>query len=114
GVILPGVGAGTDGEEAVDAVLVGQAAANTEKVRVERPRPLVIAVDVAPGRIGLPDLEERVRHGVAMVVEHTPGHDDTLADRLAAGAGVARQVGVRGRDRADGGPRPGQLRERER
>src|SRR5205807_9661175 len=96
------------------AMLVGQAATESTKVRVERPGTLVIAVDVAPRRIGLPDLEERVRHGVAMVVEHAPGHDDALADRLTAGAGVARQVGDLGRDRADGGPRPGQLRERER
>ena len=44
---------------------------------------LVDVVDVAAGRVGLPDLDQRVRHRPAVLVEHAAGDDDPLAERLA-------------------------------
>src|SRR5581483_614659 len=98
-----------DRQEAVDALVVGQAAPHAEEVRVEGAAPLVGAVQVAPGGVALPDLDQRVRDGAAVLVEHATGHDDALAERLSTRSGVRRQVGVLGRDRADAGARAGQL-----
>ncbi len=51
---------------------------------------LVDGVEVAAGRVRLPDLDERARQGRAVLVEHASGHDDALAQR---GLGVlAREV----------------------
>ena len=83
-VVAPRVRARLDGRERVAAVVVGEAAADADEVRVERRRVLVALVDVAPGRVGLPDLDELVAYRPAVAVEDAPGHLHPLADRLAA------------------------------
>jgi hypothetical protein len=47
---------------------------------------------VAPGGVGLPDLDERVAQRPPVAVEQAPGHGDALADRVAVV--LARQVVV--------------------
>src|SRR5207237_2936805 len=69
-VVLPWVGAGLDRDEAVAALGVREAAAHSREVRVERAGPVVDHVAVAAGRVGLPDLHERVRHRAAVAVEY--------------------------------------------
>jgi hypothetical protein len=44
---------------------------------------LVDLVHVAPGGIGLPDLDQRVAQRPAGLVEDAPRDDDALAQRLA-------------------------------
>jgi hypothetical protein len=44
---------------------------------------LVDGMDIAAAGIGLPDLDQRVRHAAAVFVEHMAVHDDALAERLA-------------------------------
>ena len=83
-VVAPRIGPGLDRGEAVAAVGVGQAAADAGEVRVERGRVLVALVDVAAGRVGLPDLDQLAGAPAAVAVEHPAGDDDPLADRLAA------------------------------
>ena len=53
---------------------------------------LVELVAVAAAGVGLPDLDQLARHRPAEFVEHPPGHDDALPDRLARVPG--RQVGI--------------------
>ena len=61
GVVAPRVGARADRDEAEVALVVGQAVRPAPReVRVERRRPVVPAVAVAPAGVGLPDLDERV------------------------------------------------------
>src|SRR6266702_2890272 len=112
-VILPGIGTRTDRQEAVDPVCIRQTAAHAQEVRIERPWPLIPFVEVTPSGIGLPDLQEGVRHWIATVVQHAAGHDDALADRLTAGPCVACKVGVFWCDGTDGGSGSCQLRERQ-
>ena len=57
---------------------------------------LVALVDVATGRVGLPDLDELAAYGAALAVEHPARDDDPLADRLAAV--LDGQVGLEGAD----------------
>ena len=45
---------------------------------------LVALVDVAAAGVGLPDLDQLAGDRPAVAVEHPAGHDDALADRLAA------------------------------
>ena len=52
---------------------------------------------VAPGRVGLPDLDQLAGDGTAVAVEDPSGHDDPLAERLARV--LAGQVGVAGSKR---------------
>ena len=82
-VVLPRVGAGLDGGEAVGAVRAGDAAAHAGEVGVQRRRVLVALVDVAAGGVGLPDFHELAGHGAAVAVEHAAGDDDAFALRLA-------------------------------
>ena len=44
---------------------------------------VVTRVPVSAGRIALPQLDQRVRHGPAVLVEHAARDDDALAQRLA-------------------------------
>ena len=44
---------------------------------------LVDAVHVAAGRVGLPDLDQRVADRPAVAVDHPARDDDALAERLA-------------------------------
>src|SRR6266567_2476237 len=110
-VILPGIGTRTDRQEAVDPVCIRQTAAHAQEVRVERPWPLIPFVEVTTSGIGLPDLQEGVGHRIATVVEYAARYDDTLAYRLAAGPGVACEIGVFRGNGTDGGSRAGQFRE---
>src|SRR2546422_10864150 len=88
-MVQPRIHARTNRQEPVDTIFVCQTAADAQEVRIERPRPLIPFVEVTAGGIGLPDLQESVRHWSSTVVEHAAGHADALADRLAAGSGVA-------------------------
>ena len=45
---------------------------------------LVALVDVATGRVGLPDLDQLAAYRPTVAVEHPAGDDHPLADRLAA------------------------------
>src|SRR2546429_4082421 len=105
-VVLPGICTRTNGQEPVDTVFICQAAAHAQKVRIKRSWPLIPFVEVAASGIGLPDLQEGVRHRFATVVEHTAGHNDALADRLAAGPRVACEVCVFRCDSTGGGSWP--------
>ena len=51
---------------------------------------LVDPVHVAPGRVGLPDLDQRLGHRPAVLVQHPACDDDALAERLAGM--LAREV----------------------
>src|SRR2546421_12872208 len=112
-VVLPGICARANRQEPVDTVSICQTAAHAQKVRIERSRPLITFVEVAAGGIGLPDLQEGVRQRFATVVEHAAGHNDALADRLAAGPRIARQGCVFRCASTDGGARPPPPREGE-
>src|SRR5579859_5560215 len=83
-MVLPGIRARSNGQEAIDALSIGQAAPHAEEVGIERPRPLIASVQVAAGGVGLPDLQQRIRHRIATIIKDAARHDDTLADGLAA------------------------------
>ncbi len=85
GVVPPRVRAGLDRRERVAAVRVGQRAPDPDEAGVERSRPLVAEVAVAARGVGLPDLQQRVRHRPAAAVADLPEHDDPLPDRLHCG-----------------------------
>ena len=44
---------------------------------------LISAVKVASGCIGLPDLDERVRHRPRIFIENAPAHDNALPKRFS-------------------------------
>ena len=93
-MIAPRIGAGLDGEEAVAAFVIGQAAAGAEEIRIERRGMLVDLVNITSGGVRLPDLDQRIAHRPAVFVEHAARHDDAFAERLAVLCGVAREVVV--------------------
>ena len=110
--VPPGVGAGLHGAEVVVAVLVGQRPAAAAEVRVDRREVGVLLVAVAAAGVGLPELDQGVRHRPPALVEDAAVHDDPLADRLAAVRVVADEVVV---ERAEVGMaerRPGDLAQR--
>ena len=95
GMVAPWIGPGLDGHEPVFAVAVGAGLADPEEVRIERRRERGLPpVHVAAARVGLPDLDQRVRDRITVLVEHSARDDAALADRLAAGSGVGREIGI--------------------
>src|SRR5712691_9348087 len=94
GMILPGIRPRSDAQKSVNPVCVRQTATHAEKVRIERPRPLIPLVQVAASGVGLPDLQQGVRHRLTMIVEYAASHNDTLPNGLAASPGVAREIGI--------------------
>ena len=80
--------------KAVVAVLVGDRAAAAAEIGVDRREVGVVLVAVAAAGIGLPELDQRVRHAAAVLVQHPAVHDDALADRLAGLGVVQDQVVV--------------------
>src|SRR3954469_22088118 len=82
-MVSPRIRAGSDRHERIPAVVVGHAAPGAREVRVERGVPGIPAVLVAPGGVGLPDLDEGVAQRPAGGVEDAPRDRDALADRVA-------------------------------
>ena len=78
-MVAPGIGPGTDGHEAVTALRVGEGVPAAREVGVEGRVVLVDAVEVAPGGVGLPELDQRVGGGPAVFVQDPAGDDDALA-----------------------------------
>ena len=100
-----GIRAWPDGHEAVAPLVVGAARGRAREVRVERRVVLVARVEIAAGRVGLPDLHERPASRTAVLVQHAAAHDDPLAQRLPRRA--AREVAGAGN-----APRPARRRGR--
>ena len=51
-------------------------------------------MDIAPGGVGLPDLDQHIRLRPAGLVQHPAGNDNALALRFAALGTVAGQIGI--------------------
>ena len=107
---LHGIGAGLDRDEAIAAVVVGDGAAAAGEVRIERRRVLVDPMAIATGRVGLPDLDQRVANGAAVAPEHATADDDALAQGLARV--LRRQIAVARAHVVRPERRAGQVRER--
>jgi hypothetical protein len=82
-MVLPRIGAGLDGDELIGSLVVGTATATAEEIGIERRVMLVARVVIAAGGVALPDLDQRLRHRLAALVEHAAMHHDALAERLA-------------------------------
>ena len=89
----PWIGAGLDGDEPIAALGVGQAPAEPVKFGSSGAGHWSRSVPVASGGVRLPDLDERVRHGASVAVEHATAHDDALPEGFSLVAD--RQVVVR-------------------
>src|SRR5688572_2373375 len=82
-VIAPRISARLDGLEAVPPRIVGERPPGAGEIGVERRVVLIYRVPVAPARVRLPELDQRIGYGTRILVEHAPAHDHALADRLA-------------------------------
>src|SRR5215203_1755279 len=82
-MVAPRVGTGLERDEPVTAVVVGEAPARAGEVGVQRRRVPVALMNVAPGGVGLPDLDQAATHGPPVAVEHAPGNDNSLSEGLA-------------------------------
>src|SRR6185437_1065977 len=94
-------GAGLYRHEAIAAFLVGEDAAEANEIRIARLRLRVLGMRIFAGSIGLPYLEERIRHRRAVAVAHLPLDDDGLALRHAA-AGEVGELRPRQPDMKEG------------
>src|SRR5262245_43005561 len=71
-----------NGTETKAAFRVGGAAAEAHEIRIDRQiAALVLGMRVAPGRAGLPDLEQRIHHRRAGIVPDLPDQLDMRALR---------------------------------
>src|SRR6185295_13040359 len=87
-----GIAVRLDGLEAVAALPIGDLHAEAFEIRVDRRRIGVAWMHVAPVRVGLPDLDARARHRLALRVEHAPHEMDDLPVRAAWLTRHPRQV----------------------
>src|SRR5262245_12488887 len=78
--------AGANGAETKAAFRVGGAAAEAHEIRIDRQiAALILGMRVAPGRAGLPDLEQRIHHRRNGIVPDLPAEFDMRALRKMAG-----------------------------
>src|SRR4030081_2044364 len=82
-MIFPWICARLDREEAVTSFGIGDRASAAAEIRVERRVVVIVLVRITPGRIGLPDFDQRIGHGLAVFIEHASCDDYALAERLA-------------------------------
>src|SRR6185312_14356969 len=79
-------------------------------IRIEGRWMLVADMDIAAAGIGLPDLDQCIRHAAAVFVDHMAMHDDALPERLAGM--LPREIGVAVAHGLVAVDRPGQFRQR--
>lgn len=93
-VIGPRIGAGLDGNETVAAVVVGEHAAATSEIGIERGVVLIVLVQIAARGVGLPDFDERVAHRAAVFVDDAAADDDAFSERMTGVLAGQIVVGV--------------------
>ena len=81
-VIEPGIRTGLDRHKTVVAVLVSERASRTAEIWIEWRGVLIALMLVSSRGVCLPYLDQRIRDGPAVVIEHTAGHDDALPQRF--------------------------------
>src|SRR6516164_2031033 len=91
-MIEPRIGTRLDREEAIFAVLIGHAAASADEIWIQRRLVLIHLMMIAAGGVRLPDLDQRIWHRPFIFVQHPPDDNQPLANRLAAGPGVTREI----------------------
>src|SRR4029077_15734419 len=99
--------AGLDRQEAVAALGVGNDLAGAGEIGVERRVVLVDWMVISPGRVALPQLDQRARPRAAVLVEHAPRQDHPLAQWRALV--LRRQIDRVGAGPAIREPRPGRF-----
>ena len=82
-MIPPRIGTRLDGHKAVESVLVGERSSRAGEVRIERRGVVVLRVRISSRRIRLPNLDQAIRHGVPIAIDHPAAHDDALPQRLS-------------------------------
>src|SRR5450432_2913353 len=93
-VIFPGIRAWTNGQEAIDAISIGEAATHAKEVWIERSRPLIPFMEIAARGVCLPDFQQRVWYWVTAIVQDTTRDNDTLSNCLASSSRIACQIGI--------------------
>src|SRR4029077_9821847 len=84
GMILPGISAGFYGDKTIAAFTIREGAAAAREVRIERRVMLVHAMAVAPGRVRLPNFNQRAGNGASLFIQNSPADDDAFALRFTA------------------------------
>src|SRR5450759_928068 len=82
-MISPWIRARLDCDESIKTGVVGQAPAGAREVGFERCVMVVDRIQIAPRRVGLPDLDESVADGLPIAVKDAPSDDDPFAKRVA-------------------------------
>jgi hypothetical protein len=80
-VIAPGVTSWLDRDEAVATFIIGESAAQTGEVRVERSIVLVQRMQVSPGGVRLPEFHQRAPNRPGIFIEHSSRDNDPFAHR---------------------------------
>src|ERR1035438_4357912 len=81
-MILPRVRAWFDSGKSINAIFIRHSAACSGEVGIEWRWMIVLRVPVPASRVGLPNLDQRVGNGTAVVIRYPSSDDDALALRL--------------------------------
>src|ERR1700722_6186706 len=82
-MVAPGIFARANGHEAIAALRIGERMAAPRKIWVQRSDVLVAFMQITPGRVGLPYLNQRISHGASVFVQHSSAHHYAFSERLA-------------------------------
>src|SRR5579863_1782663 len=82
-MVAPGIFAGADGHEAIAALRIGERVTATCEIWVQWSVVLVAFMQITPGRVRLPDLDQRISHRPTVFVYHSPTHHNAFPERLA-------------------------------
>src|SRR5690554_2975317 len=78
GTVRPGICARPYREEFIIAAFVRERAATSTEIRVERSEIGILDMPVAPASICLPNLDKRIRHWAAILIQYAAMHKNAL------------------------------------
>ena len=78
-MVAPGISAGLDRQESIIPFGIGQRPTAAGEIGIERRIVVVDRMRIASGRVGLPQLDQRVRHRPGVFIEQPSRNDNALA-----------------------------------
>src|SRR6266849_2609749 len=83
-MIAPGIRTWPYSNEAISPFTIRECVTAPGEIRIQRSVVLVRLMQIASGRIRLPNFDERMRNRPRVLIHHSPAHDNSFAKRFAA------------------------------
>ena len=108
-MIAPGIGPRLDRDKAVASDPIRNTTPRAHEIWIDGRVMLIVGVNIASRRVGLPNFQQGIGHGTAVLVADHAGYDDPLPIRLTILGGQLGQIMIQGANGILAIDRPRQL-----